>query len=270
MATNVTFLTARESDAATFSSGSWVSTLPLANLQDQQPTNMARSTDATIASTRFDIDAGAAVDWDMFYVARAGLTSAAQLELAAAASQGGLDTPASTTGAVSAWPTSGKPTTPPGKVWFDVVKFGSLGSWRWRRVLITDTANPALRVDLGRALWGKSWRPNRPHSYGTGKGGAPADLRIVTPQGHTITDPGLQPRLWEVAFNFMSEADAEDNLEDLTWYCGTARDVAVCLDPEATTRLHRQMMLATFDQAPRVVRKSHKIYALVCVLREQI
>lgn len=43
-------------DEGTLSSGSWLSTLPLTNLQNRQVQKVARSTDATNASTKFDLD----------------------------------------------------------------------------------------------------------------------------------------------------------------------------------------------------------------------
>lgn len=271
--TNITFLPARESDAAALHDdvvGAWQATLPLASLQDRQPSYAARSVDATTASTRFDIDAGAAVDWTGFFLGRTDLTAAAQIEISAATSQAGLATPAATTGVLSAWPASGKPTTPPGKAWHDVFKLFSLGSYRWRRVAITDTANPGGRINLGRLVAGRYWRPARNYSYGREKGFDPGDLRIVTPQKHTVSDEGPQCRLWSIPFNYASEADAEDDLEDLVYALGTARDVVVCLNPDATTRLHRDTMLASFEQMPRIVRRDHKTFQFVCVLREMI
>lgn len=46
-------------DEGALSGGSWVSTLPLTNLQTRQLNKVARTTDATRASTRFQIDLGA-------------------------------------------------------------------------------------------------------------------------------------------------------------------------------------------------------------------
>jgi hypothetical protein len=46
-------------DAAALSSGSWAATLPLANLQNRVLGKVARSTDATVTSTKFDIDLSA-------------------------------------------------------------------------------------------------------------------------------------------------------------------------------------------------------------------
>lgn len=43
-------------DDATLSAGSWVAGLPLTNLLNQQPTKVARSADAALASTKFDVD----------------------------------------------------------------------------------------------------------------------------------------------------------------------------------------------------------------------
>ncbi|HJQ55911.1 MAG TPA: hypothetical protein VJ890_03340 [Vineibacter sp.] len=267
--TNVTFFTARESDAATIKTdvvGSFVATLPASLVQDPQPTYAARSSDATTGSTQFDVDAGTAVDWDGFFL-RCDLSAAAQIELVSGTTQGGAD---QTTGVISVWPTSGRPTTPPGRTTYDVLKLGSLGSKRWRRVKITDTAHPNGRINIGRMVWGKFWRPQRPHGYGTGKQVASYDLRLVTPGGHTIADSGQAGRLWSLSLPAMIEADAEDNAEDLAFAIGIGRDVVVCLDPDATTRLHRHLMLATLESSPQIERRAHNVYATVMLLRERI
>ena len=61
MATKCLFAYPIHSDmaAASYSGGSWEATLPLTNLQDERLAKVARATDATLASTKFDCDLGA-------------------------------------------------------------------------------------------------------------------------------------------------------------------------------------------------------------------
>lgn len=49
-----------QTDSGTLSGGSWLAALPLANLQNRVIQKVARSSDATVASTQFQIDLGAA------------------------------------------------------------------------------------------------------------------------------------------------------------------------------------------------------------------
>lgn len=57
---NITLGWNNRTDSGTLSGGSWQSTLPLSNLQNRQVQKVARSTDATTASTQFQIDLGQA------------------------------------------------------------------------------------------------------------------------------------------------------------------------------------------------------------------
>lgn len=47
-------------DEATLSGGSWLSSLPITNMQDRQIQKVARTSNATLAATQFDIDLGVA------------------------------------------------------------------------------------------------------------------------------------------------------------------------------------------------------------------
>src|SRR5262245_40534268 len=102
-------LTARESDAATLSSDDdWITSLPLANLQDMQPTNVARSDGAT----SWKVDAGSAKAWNALALARTNVPDGATIQIDTATTEGGLTTPAWSSTPVSCWAPSGRPDDP--------------------------------------------------------------------------------------------------------------------------------------------------------------
>lgn len=57
---NITLAWNNRTDSGTLSGGSWAATLPLTNLQNRQVQKVARSSDATVASTQFQINLGQA------------------------------------------------------------------------------------------------------------------------------------------------------------------------------------------------------------------
>lgn len=58
--TNITLAWNNRTDSGTLSGGSWLTTLPLTNLQNRQVQKVARSTNAATSSTQFQIDLGQA------------------------------------------------------------------------------------------------------------------------------------------------------------------------------------------------------------------
>lgn len=256
-------LTPLESDDAILSGGDWTIGLPLANLQDMQPTNTARSTDATNVSTVIVIDAGTARAWDCLYLGRTNLSASATIRIRAATSEANLTAaPGFDSGAISAWPVTGRPTDR-GLVWFDVFKqISPGGSFRWWQIDIDDDTNADDYVEIGRLVFGPLWQPTYQHAPGVNRTFDPSDVRIKTPYGHTLTDRRLRPRVWSVPFPVMTRADAEDMAEEIMRLIGTAGDLVVCLEPEATTRLHRQTMLATFSGASGIERIAPDIYRI--------
>src|SRR5579864_7228691 len=104
---NVLLMSPALSDAATLAGSSQVASLPIANLQAMQPKKKWRSTGTTEYVTA---DMGAAVACNGLALIGHNLTSAATLRVRAAASAANVTaSPALDTGAVSAWPVSGKP-----------------------------------------------------------------------------------------------------------------------------------------------------------------
>jgi len=285
---NIVLVTPRESDASVLSGGAWVDSLPLANLQDPQPTYPARSLDASASSTWFALDAGRPVAWDTLAFVGTDLPPGTLIRRRAAVAQLALTAaPGMDSGWVSPWPATGRPADWWLENWTAFQMFTPGGAWRWWRFDVDLTGTDATlaldflqdlyqvvdgqgHVTIGRLVLGTRWTPARNFSYGIDKASVAADLRIVTPSGHTLGDTGRRARQWNIPFNFASQADAEQSVEDLVRYCGQARDVFVCLDPDAAETLHRQMMLGTFETVTRVVRVKPKVWQFTLSLRERI
>src|SRR4051812_37187304 len=68
-------------DSGTYSSGLWSSSLPLTNLQTQQPKQVARSTSALTASTKFIVALPRTVPISMFALIANNFTNEATVRL---------------------------------------------------------------------------------------------------------------------------------------------------------------------------------------------
>lgn len=78
---NLHLLGASPADDGTFSGGSWAPTLPASNLNDMQPSIVARTTDAVAANTRFVLNCARAAPFSMFALINHNLSSASSIRL---------------------------------------------------------------------------------------------------------------------------------------------------------------------------------------------
>lgn len=246
------------SDLATLTGTGWA--MPLSYLQDMQPTRSIQPSGSTSGNT-IVIDFGSAVTCDSLALGRVRAPPDAMMTIEAATSEGGLASPAYSSGSVSIWPTTGKPTDR-GVVYYDVFKEIAAGSaYRWWKITID-------AEEVGRLYHGPIWQPTYNYSYGWERGRAPLDIRVDTPGGHTLTDKKNSPRIWTLPLNFISRADADDFFDDLEGRIGTAGDFFVCLDPTETTRLHRKMMMATLAEVPSRAQQHLNVFRATLKLRE--
>lgn len=167
-------------DNSTLSGGSWVATLPLNNLKDRRLYKLARSTNANLSSTKFDVDLVGNKTVKVFGLVGHNISPDATARLSAS------DTASFTTtvydsGFVSVWPVSdsltldwedenfwfGTPTTE------QIGMFSGLGLWvppsitaRYWRVEINDTLNVDGYVEIGRLFVSKDFTPSTNASYG--------------------------------------------------------------------------------------------------------
>jgi hypothetical protein len=176
-------------DAATLSGGSWLSTLPLANLKDARQTKVARSTNALTTSTRVDIDLGTSPKLArLFALVQHNCSITATYRLTAGTTLGGADVYDS--GTLDVWPTVYLPGDLeweddnwwtgtisaedadgyPIAIWHDCAQNVRARYWR---IQITDTSNAAGYVQAGRLWLGPVWSPNHGYAFGAGLGWEP-------------------------------------------------------------------------------------------------
>jgi hypothetical protein len=166
-------------DGATISAGSWEPTLPAANMADAEVPKVARSTDATLASTVFNIDLGSTQLLRAFALANHNLSAAATWRIMLGSTAGASDIYDS--GQLAAWTMA----------FNDIVEWESASWWlgvagdeylrspypalfaapdaysaRHIRIEITDTSNVDGYVQIGRFFAGGAIQPTYGMSWG--------------------------------------------------------------------------------------------------------
>lgn len=247
---NVALLWDKPSDRGTLSGGSWAGGLPLANLQSSDVQRLARSTDATVASTKFRVDLGASQPEAVsgFALLNHNGTTAAQWRIVvtsdaadADAGQRLLDT-----GFVNMW----VPTVVPGSLpwgtfpWDGVAPRvypgGTIAIYfapaaviaRYVWVYISDTANPAGYFQAGRFMAGAAWSPQTNISYGAG-------IRYIDPSevrrtrgGRRVVNARPRYRLFEMKFGHLTKDEAFGIGFEADRQLGKSGDFLIVTDPD--------------------------------------
>lgn len=157
--------------APVVSAGSWLAALPASNVQDRRLSRVARSTDATAASTKLRWDLGSAQPVGLLAVLITNLTktSTPTVQWKGGTSAGASDV--YNPGTQQAWPTGltlDDVTGPDGTqehIWSVLIPTAAQTARHWE-LSIVDTANADGYLDVARAFPAGAYRPSRPPTAG--------------------------------------------------------------------------------------------------------
>jgi len=150
----------RTRDAATtLSGGSWSGTLPLANLKDRLITKVARSTNALATSTQWVTDMGSAQDAKILALLGHNISLAGTIRVRFY-SDAGPTTLVYDTGILYVWPQTFGAAELAAYPHNWILPLPNVVTARYRKWEITDTANAAGYVELGRGWQGPAWQPD--------------------------------------------------------------------------------------------------------------
>lgn len=162
-------------DEATLSGGSWLSALPLTNLQDIRYAKKARTANLLVPSGVINIDLGRQRDIRLVALISHNLTELATIRIRGSAADPTFAVTSFDSGSMSAYPSVSSLSLAwedPG-FWFGTIDserrayypshaiylMDSPAFARYIRVEITDTSNPDGFIELGRIFVGPSWSP---------------------------------------------------------------------------------------------------------------
>lgn len=217
-----------------FSGGSWVPSLPLINLQNELLAKRSRSADALTTSTKYDLDMGVARTVRVIALLRHNAGSAATVRVRAY-SDAGYTTLVWDSTALSFWP-EGYPAAENKKRYQEdfYIILPSDQTARYWRTEITDTANPAGYIELGRAIFAPAWQPAVNMEYGAGIGLETDTTSQRTPGGVDYFDRKEARRVQRFTLPVLSESEGMGNVFDMQWDRGIDREVLFVFDPADT------------------------------------
>lgn len=285
------FLRHIESDSGTLSGGSWSATLPLANIRDQDVQKVARTTSAALGATTWRIDFGTTVTrWiDLFLILGHNMTTAATVRFVLTNSADD-STARLYNQLVNAWrPVVVFGANPFGGFGWDgtsypegyvsppevrhrtpAVQMVGAGGARYLFVYITDAANPAGHIDVGRFLAGPFWSPEVGAAFG-------AEIRIVDPSPSRRTSGGRRvagdlPRYREMhaRLEYLTRTEAMGFIYE--WArLGKRKDVYFTFDADETDEIgSRRSIYGALQNPPSLVHGAGLRVAVDFVLEELI
>lgn len=251
-------------DAGTLTGGSWAATLPRANLQNRIVAKVARSTDATLASTKFDIDIGADKVSRVAALIGHNFSLAAKYRLRC-----GTDATFVTnlfdSGWVDVWPPvynstdldwqalnwwSGKYLAEEiaGITWQKIIDLGSAMNARYWRFEIDDTTNTAGYVEIGRLFIGPAWQPTINMSYGAGIGWEDKTEVQEALSGAEFFDQRRPYRVAQFQTGFMETDEGFSRAFEIHRRSGVHEEVLFVWDPDDTIHAVRRQFMGRLRQ----------------------
>ena len=229
-------------DDSTLSNGTWQSTLGLANLKNRILGKVARSTAATLASTKLDIDLSTAQTIRIVSAINHNLTINA-LARVRGSTVSDFATNVYDTGWVSAWSYAYSAEQREGFTAAFVHILSADTSARYWRVEFDDTANPDGYVQIGRVFIGPSWSPAINISFG-------AELSWNTSTDVQQSASGVEYfyrrapyRIQNVKMDFLTVDEGMSNAFEIQRLAGIDAEVFWIYDPDDTVHALRRQFL---------------------------
>ncbi len=227
---NILLAWKNRADAATLSAGSWTN---LNNLKTSDIGKKARSTNALAASTLFAVDLGASYTLRCIGLRNHNLSTAATVRFRTAAANtlpGGANNHDS--GTVNALRMTFQGDTPTN--WgeqYDVSDVFAAVTARYLYIEITDTANAAGYVEIGRLFIGTGLQPAKNASYGGLQGGR-TELSAVNASvvGRIFGVERRRQRSEKFALEWLTQTEA-DHIHEMQASVGQLGEVFYVPDP---------------------------------------
>lgn len=272
-------------DEGTLSGGSWLSTLPLANLQNRQVQKVARSTNATLGSTKFDLDLGSAkpVSVVALVVHNIGVSGKVRVT---GASNGTFTSPEYQSAWVDVWPTGMIPQDllewEDDNFWLGTLSaearagyqspfihiLPSTTSLRYWRVEIDDTTNAAGYIHIGRLFIAQGWRPTVNYAYGAGLGyddPTPVDTSL---SGAEYFDHRSKYRLMSFRLEYITGTEAYSYALQLQRLSGISGEILVVPDSDEAVLQPVRSFVGRLKQIGQVTQPKPTAYSVNFEIKE--
>lgn len=254
---NIVIADGRRFDAASITtSGSIVTAMPLANLQDIQPGKVARWN--TLSSV--NVTASLASAYAVNVVAAVGnnFSSAATWRVRGANSLASVTSgPGYDSSTISVWPTTGIPAA---DSFTSLLFMATAQTFQYWRIDVNDAANADSYVEAGRIYISDAWQPTVNVQYGWAMQWIDPSPKELAVGGQMYVNQVTSHRVLGFSLDFLGEDEMFNSAYELGRLRGSKKDALVIRDPTGTTHLHRQMIYGLFRNLAPIVNTTFNIY----------
>lgn len=272
-------------DEAVLSGGSWVATLPLNNLKVRQVQQVARTTDAALASTLFMIDLQKPRAVGVVALIVHNISVSGRVRVRGSLSDT-FDAAIYDSDWMSVWPAGIIPMSlrnwEESNFWLGTLteeqragyqapyihQLPSQQSLRYWMVEIDDESNPEGYVHIGRAFISPVWTPEMNFDHGSG-------LRYEDPTEIETSMSGAEyfgdrskPRVFDCALSWLSSDEAYTNALDLQRLAGIRGEVLVVPDGSDIVNLPKTAFIARLKSLGRITKISFNRHAVPFEFKE--
>ena len=272
-------------DEGALSGGSWLSTLPLSNLQNRQVQKVARTTDDSNASTQFTIDLGSAKTIGVVALIVHNISVSGKVRVSASDTPGFVST-IYDSGWQLAWPAGVIPQAllewEDDNFWFGTLsaqaRAGYQSPYIWKlansqvlrywKVEIDDTTNTDNYIQIGRLFMARGWTPTVNYGYGAGLGyqdPTPVDTSL---SGAEYFDQRSKYRVMSFALPYVTGTEAYSYALELQRLAGVSGEVLVIPDPDTVSTQPIRSFVGRLRQIGAVAQPNPTTYSVNFEVKE--
>lgn len=270
-------------DDATLSGGSWTVGLPLTNLQNRVLSNPARSSDALVVSTKFNVTLDKARPVRVIGLIRHNISTGG-LHRFTAYSDAGRTTLVYDSGWLDTWPAIYDVEDlewEDDNFWELTISEEDRAGFQWNvfhcptdlvyerywTVEVNDTDNDDGYVEIGRLFVGNSFSPDTNMSYGQSIGYESRSSVEEAWDGTEYFDERLAPRVIRFSFEWLSTDEAMRVL-DIQRVSDITKELAVIYDPDETAQAVRRSFLGRIRKLSEIEQHLFEIHGTAFEVKE--
>jgi hypothetical protein len=266
---NILLAWQNRTDAGTLSGGSWLASLPLANLQNRQVQKVARSSSAALAHTKFDIDLGSQQSIGVLALVVHNISTSGKVRITADDANT-FATPLYQSAWIDVWPS--------GMIPQDLLEWEEDNFWlgtlseqaragyqspfihelpvsqfaRYWRVEIDDVGNSDAYVHIGRLFMSPTWRSDVNYDLGASLGYVDLSPIETSLSGAEYVDVRSKAREFSFTLSGMTAADAYDRALQMQRIAGVSGEVLLIPDADDVARIPARAYVGRLNQIGRI------------------
>ncbi len=282
---NITLGWTNRIDGATLSGGSWVSTLPLDNMKNRQVQKVAQTTDATLASTKFQGDFGRARTIGVMALILHNISAIGKVRLRMNDTNS-FATPLYDSGWVNAWADGAVPQNllewEDDNFWLGTMSDEDRAGYqspfihvlstqqylRYFLIEVDDTTNADGYIYIGRPFMSATWTPEVNHDVGDSLGYEDSTLVESSLSNAKYFDTRNKPRAYPFELSWLTGAEAFGEALDLQRLCGTSGEVLVIPDPDDVSNMPKRAFVGRMRALNKITRRGADTFSQAFELEE--